>query len=231
MAILIGNHYKYSENFKNGKKSKKIFYEYQNNNMFTLPENTELLIMSDLHSATPNIIDDLILTKKINKNTIVISTGDMAGNGKMGGDGDPYNEYLKISENAKSFYFVQGNHDIFNKKCKELKNDDGTFCHVEGLIQNTPIGTITGLNGVETHDCRVNKKIHKYSEKIYEKRLKFLLNQKPDILLTHQPIEKKRLSKYHLPKYHLCGHYHIDDFFQVGEYIMINIDGKIINFI
>lgn len=33
-----------------------------------------------------------------------------------------------------------------NEKCKELQNDDMTFCHVEGKLQKIIIGTITGLH-------------------------------------------------------------------------------------
>lgn len=228
--MQLEKHNKYYETLKDTKKY-KTYYLYDNNNVFTLPNDIKLLLMSDLHTATTKIIDDLIKIKKICKNTIVISTGDMAGNGKIGGNGDPYPDYLKIKNTAYSFYFVQGNHDIFNKKCRDLQNDDGTFCHVEGKIQQTVIGSITGLNGITTFDCRVDKKKHRFSEELYEKRLEYVLNLKPDILLTHQPLKKETLKKYYLPKIHLCGHYDINDFFQSDkDYTMINLDGKIMEF-
>jgi len=214
------------------RKNHKIYYYYENNGLFSLPKNTKLLLMSDLHTATTYIIDDLIKKKKIDKNVIVISTGDMAGNGKMGGDADPYDDYVKINKHAKLFYFVQGNHDVFNQKCKELKNDDGTYCCVEGRVQNTPFGTISGINGIETSANKVKVLKHKYSSEIYNKRLKFsLMTFEPDIFLTHQPIKKDILEKYHLPKYHLCGHYHMEDYFQTDDdHTMINLDNRILEF-
>lgn len=231
MAEFIRKHSKYCEYIK-GRKNTKIYYQYKNNGLFSLPENTKLIIMSDLHTATTEIIDDMIKKKRINKNTIIITTGDMAGNGKMGGDADPYDDYLKIHKHAKLFYFVQGNHDLFNEKCKELINDDGTICGVDGIVQDTLLGTISGINGIETKDTKANKLKHKFSHKVYHKKLKFVLSKyNPDILLTHQPIDKEILVKYHLPKYHLCGHHHIDDFFQTNDYTMINLDGRIMEFI
>lgn len=51
-------------------------------------------------------------------------------------------------------------------------------------------------------------------------------------VLTHQPIDKKRLNEIYLSKIHLCGHYHMKDFFVNDEdYCMINLDGKIMEFV
>lgn len=221
---------RYVEILKNGKEKYKSVHCFKNDDLFCLKDGLKLILMSDLHSATTDIITDLIRKKTIDNNTIVICTGDMAGNWKIGGDADPYDDYTKIRDVAKSLYFVQGNHDIFNEKSKQLKNSDGTFCNVEGILQQTPLGTITGLNGIETDNCRVEHSKHRYSSDLYERRLKYVLKMKPDILLTHQPLGTERLEKYGIvPKYHLCGHYHVDDFFQRhSNHTMINLDSRII---
>lgn len=229
--VLINKSTDYKEIFKNTKIRTKDYYSYSNNGLFNLGQYKRLIIMSDIHSITPKVIDDLIKSKKIDKDTIVITTGDMAGNGKMGGDADPYNDYLKINQHAGLFYFVQGNHDTYNPKCKDLVNSDGTYCCVEGRLQNTPLGTISGVNGIETIEKKVNKDKHKYDSELYNKRLRFTLKGKPDILLTHQPIEKDLLKKYHLPKYHIHGHNHFDNHFRIEDYVMINLDNKIMEFI
>ncbi len=229
--MLVRTHTKYFEIVKDKKKI-KTYYLYKNSNVFNIKEDIQLLLMSDLHGATTDIINDLIKKNILSKKTCVICTGDMAGNGKIGGNGDPYLDYVKIKDNAHSFFFVQGNHDVYNEKCKELKNDDGTYCHVEGKLQNTILGTISGLNGIEVIENNIDKDMHKFSEELYQKRLEYVLNLKPDILLTHQPINKDRLEKIYLPKIHMCGHYDIENFFQLYDnHTMINLDNKIIHFI
>jgi predicted MPP superfamily phosphohydrolase len=226
---LIRKHTKYYEFLiKKGRKKHKEYSKYINNNLFQL-NGHRLIIMSDMHTATSDVFDDMIKKKIIDKNTIVITTGDMSGNGKMGGDSDPYDDYVKIQQNAKCFYFVQGNHDILNKKCEELVNDDGSHCMVDGRLVNSPLGTIGGINGIETNDSKVDHNKHKYSTKTYQKKLEFALNSRPDILLTHQPINKNRLTI--LPKYHLCGHQPIEPCFVINsDYTMINLDNKIMEF-
>jgi predicted MPP superfamily phosphohydrolase len=226
---LIRKHTKYYEILiKKGRKKPKEYSQYINNNLFQL-NGHRLIIMSDMHTATGDVIDDLIKKKTINKNTIVITTGDMSGNGKMGGDSDPYDDYVKIQQSAGYFYFVQGNHDILNEKCKDIINDDGSFCMVDGRVVNSPLGTIGGINGIETDDSKVDHNIHKYSRKTYQKKLEFALNTRPDILLTHQPIQKSRIKI--LPKYHLCGHQPIEPYFVIDDdYTMINLDNKIMEF-
>lgn len=192
MNKLLGNvireHHKYIEYV--GKKNKpkpKMFVKYKNNNLFNLPKDTSLLIMSDIHSITSDVVDDLIKKKIINKNTYVFSCGDMAGRGNIGGDGNPYDSYLNIKNNSKGFYFVQGNHDAYDERCLQLKNDDNTLCHVEGILQETPLGTISGVNGIYIENDKTERNKHKIREKLYKKRLGFVLNLKPDILLTHMP--------------------------------------------
>lgn len=224
--ILYHQHKKYVEIFKNKEKS-KIYQSYYNDGMFKLDDDKTLLIMSDIHSATTRVINDLIKKKIINKNTIVLTTGDMAGDGKMGGYGDPYNDYVNILENSYRFYFVQGNHDIKNDKCYNLVNDDGTKCMLDNIIENTCIGKIGGVNGIGTLPKRVDHNKHKYMYDDYYKKINDITSEKLDILLTHQPINKKTF-KYTIPLLHICGHAPIEPYIQCDEdYTMINLDGRI----
>ena len=240
---LLRSHQKYVEYV--GKKLKpkpKTFYTFKNNGFFTLDSETRLLIMSDIHSITLDVIDSLVKKKKIDKNTIVITCGDMAGNGHIGGDGNPYDSYVKILESSKLFFFVQGNHDDFDKRANLLKNSDGSTCCVEGILQTTPIGTITGLNGVIAKDKYVNPKKHKYSQELYYERLDYILKLKPDIVLTHQPLSDDDITRQksiHVPKIRICGHQHNEDWFVMShnqdtgklEHISMNMDNKIAEFI
>ncbi len=227
---LVHSHNKYIETVGNKNKNKiKEYYCYKNNNFFNL-QNNRLVLMSDLHSLSDFIIDDLIKKKKIDSNTIVISTGDMSGNNKIGGNGDPYTTYKKILDNSSKFYFVQGNHDIHNNKCYELKNNDGTTCLVDMIMINTPIGKISGINGIEVDDQNVNHNFHKYSNKEYNERLTKVLELEPDIILSHQPITNINFEKYNV-KYYICGHYGIEPFIEIKNNIsFINLDNKVLIF-
>ena len=227
---LIHSHNKYIEIVGNKNKSKiKEYYCYKNNDFFNL-QNNRLILMSDLHSLADFIIDDLIKKKKIDKNTIVISTGDMSGNNKIGGNGDPYNTYKKILDNSGKFYFVQGNHDAHNDKCYELKNNDDTPCLVNMIMINNPIGKIAGINGIEVDDDNVNHNFHKYSNKEYNERLTKVLELEPDIILSHQPITNINFDKYNV-KYYICGHYKIEPFIEIKNNIsFINLDNKVLIF-
>jgi predicted MPP superfamily phosphohydrolase len=227
---LIHSHNKYCEVVGNKNKNKiKEYYCYKNNNFFNL-QNNKLVLMSDLHSLTDFVIDDLIKKKKIDSNTIVISTGDMCGNNKIGGNGDPYNTYKKILFHSCKFYFVQGNHDAHNDKCYELQNSDGSPCLVDSIIINTPIGKIAGINGIYVDDENINHKFHKYSNKEYNDKLKKIFDLNPDIILSHQPITNIDFTKYNV-KYFICGHYKIEPFIQINNNIsFINLDNKILVF-
>lgn len=55
------------------------------------------------------------------------------------------------------------------KKCKKLINKDSSKCCVEGFLQDTMIGTITGISGIEVKDEHVNRKLHKYPRDEYQK--------------------------------------------------------------
>lgn len=232
---LIRSHNKYCEivgnKNKNKNKIKECFF-YKNNDFFQLNK-IKLVLMSDLHSLTEYIIDDLIKKKIINSNTIVISTGDMSGNNKIGGNGDPYNTYKKILTNTGKFYFVQGNHDIYNEKCIELKNNDNSSCMVDSIIVDTPIGKIAGINGISVDNNNEDYNYHKYSHKEYNEKLLKILEFNPDIILSHQPIQEIpgiNFQNYNV-KYYISGHYKIEPFIQINtNFSFINIDNKILIF-
>lgn len=231
---LIRSHNKYCENVGNKNKPKiKECYFYKNNNFFKLDKfnKLKLVVMSDLHSLTSFIIDDLIKKKIIDSNTIVITLGDMSGESKkIGGNGDPYDSYKKILENSNKFYFVQGNHDLSDDKFNLLKNDDLSPCMVDTIMIDTPIGKIAGINGIEVDENNINNNYHKYSSNEYNEKLHKILELNPDIILSHQPITGINHSDYKI-KYYFSGHYKINPFIQINNnYALINVDNKILIF-
>lgn len=116
----------------------------------------------------------------------------MVNQKKIGSNGDPYNSYKKILENSNKFYFVQGNHDISDDKFNLLLNDDLTPCAVDSIVVDTPIGKMAGINGI-IDDNNIDYNYHKYSSTEYNKKLLNILELKPDIILSHQPISGNRL--------------------------------------
>jgi len=57
--------------------------------------------MSDIHGATHEVVHSLIKRGVIDKNTVVICTGDMGGeNGNMGGVIDPTPDYIALHPSA-----------------------------------------------------------------------------------------------------------------------------------
>lgn len=147
---------------------------------------------------------------------------------KIGGNGDPYNSYKKILENSNKFYFVQGNHDIYDDKFNSLKNNDLTPCAVDSIVVDTPIGRIGGINGIEVDDNNIDNNYHKYSSEEYNEKLLNILELNPDIILSHQPISNIDFSE-HKVKYYISGHCKIDPFIQIKDDLaLINVDNKIL---
>lgn len=222
-----GRHYNYVE-IVEGKRIRKMYHYMQNRGMFKIPESVDkLIVMSDIHSATPEVVGDMIANDIINKDTIVLSMGDMSGNFELGGNGDPINEYRAIRDAARAFYFVQGNHDEQNSSAEALKNDDGTRCCVDRRVQDTPIGKIGGVNGIISRGQKPPRpQLHIYHQDTYLQRLKNVLASKPDILMTHQPVRLS--SELYQPKLRLCGHCHAsDDRFLKNDFI--NCDNRILD--
>ena len=55
---------KYVEIMKRGKLHPKICYYYKNNKLFDLKNNIKLILMSDIHSITTLVVDDMIKKKE-----------------------------------------------------------------------------------------------------------------------------------------------------------------------
>lgn len=227
--IRVSKNYSEFVGNKNKEKIKECYF-YKNNNFFNL-NGFKLILMSDLHSMTEFIVDDLIRKKIINSSTIVITMGDMSGDNKrIGANGDPYNSYKKILANSNKFYFVQGNHDIYDEKFVHLLNGDLTPCMVDSIVVDTPIGKIAGINGIQVDDELVNHNSHKYSSQEYNEKLQKILELNPDIILSHQPILNIDFVS-HKTKYYISGHYKIEPFIDIKNNIAsINVDNKIIIF-
>ena len=83
--------------------------------LFILPT----LIMSDLHSHSFQIANSLNDCLNLDK-FVVLCAGDMTGEGIFGSDGNPFDTYKLFAEQAKEFYFVQGNHDLPSNEDKQL---------------------------------------------------------------------------------------------------------------
>lgn len=189
----------------------------------------KIIAMSDMHSVTNPVVTQLIRKKHINKNTVVILTGDMAGNGRSGAPGDenPYDSYVEILKHAHSLYFVQGNHDIYDPKALyELHNEDGTPCCVHNTVVQTPIGTIAGVNGIITPNADESR--HKYTEKQYNSWIsKFTKRKDIDIFLTHMPIRRENV----FAKVHMYGHAHADKYYYThNDSLCLNMDSRVIMF-
>ena len=57
-----------------------------------------------------------------------------------------------------------------------------------------------------------------------------MLELKPDIILSHQPITNINFEQYNV-KYYICGHYPIEPFIEIKNNIsFINLDNKVLIF-
>eukprot|EP00040_Diaphanoeca_grandis_P008982 m.47113 g.47113 ORF g.47113 m.47113 type:complete len:234 (+) comp20419_c0_seq1:130-831(+) len=214
-----------TESFKRGRDGCKALHHC----VIQWPNRTErvknVIAMSDMHTATATVIDMLIQKKKINKGTIVICTGDMAGiYQQKGSDEDPIAEYRKLQQAALALYFVQGNHDVQNAETREMYNDDGTPCHVAGLVVETAVGSIGGVDGI-IDDVKPDPSLHKYTTTEYMSMFKKVTARNPQILLTHTPLASDVM---HSSKIHLYGHAPVTPYAQIThDALSLNMDGRI----
>jgi predicted MPP superfamily phosphohydrolase len=187
-----------------------------------------VIAMSDIHSMTADVVDWLISTRRITPQTVVITTGDMAGNGRLGEDGDPLQQYIRLRDAALALYFVQGNHDDFNPQALALRNSDGTPCCVDGDVIQTPLGAIGGVNGITVLDEHVEPAKHKLSAVDYNAQYRRVLSMGPTIMLTHQPVEREDMAANCI---HLFGHAHHDNYADYDETTLsLNMDGRVFQF-
>jgi predicted phosphodiesterase len=214
----------------------KIELMWIDSNLFEEP----CLITSDLHSHSREVFDELVSVQGIDlKSLNVITLGDMAGDYVYGSDGDPTELYEYLHSNCKSFYFVQGNHDLPPTdidRLESMMNDDGTPCFVpEGEIIKTPFGNMAGVHGsfsLKRKKAYVRGKFS-YCKQLLSVRKCDSFDEGVDILLTHDCPEKKDIMecvKKIRPKIHLFGHYHLDDYhFQdvENEIDFFNADARV----
>lgn len=158
--------------------------------------------MSDMHGACSEVVQKFIRNGTIDKDTVVICTGDMGGaDGKLGGLLDPTEQYQTIRAACKAFYFVQGNHDVNQGKIhRDWLNDDGTICYLHRRCVDTCLGRMGGVSGITIRDKeKEDPECHKYLPETYERFLhKEVMQNRPSIVLTHMPPKKSLGVKLHL---------------------------------
>lgn len=183
------------------------------------------IVCSDLHTyglrtfqlLTENFVD---LSK-----FIVISVGDMAGDGKKGTDADPTELYTFLQNTSKQFLYVQGNHDLESPMTQTSNIADGETI-------DTDLGKIGGINGIISKRDKTEKTYISYLHKLFA--------QKIDILLTHetpkipscignQALFSTIQSRNKHPLIHIFGHcYHNEPFHFISGTQYINVDSRVI---
>lgn len=206
----------------------------EDNNIFGNP----VILMSDIHSHTQQVIDYLKEQYDLSKYT-VITVGDMSGTDDLSTQ-----YYQQLADLAHNFYFVQGNHDMpdKNKVCNTLKNRDSTNCMVDLDVnidvQKTDIGKIGGVNGII---CTKSKNHpYKLESSLFLKKL-LKLKDKVDVLLLHDTpkhsenvIGNKDLwNSVKVVKPNICvyGHcHHKEVYYFVNNIHLFNVDSRIVIF-
>jgi Icc-related predicted phosphoesterase len=201
-----------------------------------------VLITSDLHEYTLQVFKDFHSNYTLD-NYHVICAGDMSGKGKRGSDDNPITAYEFISENAKSFYFVQGNHDLPDPDGKELKlkNKDDTYCMLRDATKvKTTIGSMIGVNGTVSTKEHPYKKTPEQFFSLIKKSLQvptgfFITHEspaipKPDGKSFHNgKQELYKLVDQYKPKIHIYGHcYHTEPYRIINGVTYINCDSRLI---
>ncbi len=160
-----------------------------------------------------------------------------------GEDGDPTPTYQFIRNRAKALYIIQGNHDLPPSNIKdltEMKNNDGTYCYLpDGKPVNTLVGKIGGVHGIISD----HKHPYKKSEQQYIRLLHKVLQNRLDILVTHDTpsfyyekhtecIGKKQLYeavRNYKPKIYIYGHCHHPFFYKNKVNIhFFNVDARVL---
>lgn len=197
-------------------------------NLFSHPT----ILTGDLHTYGLQVFQTLHSYIDLNK-FIVLSVGDMAGNGNKGADVDPTELYTFINEHSKKFYYVQGNHDLQSPTTSDHNIVDGT-------VVNTEIGKIGGVNGIISD----KKRLYRLPEKEFLQHIQSSLNQNINILLTHEtpalPVfdpkyktpcigQKSLYSSLKSPLIYVYGHCHHTVFYHyISGIHFINADARVI---
>lgn len=210
------------EEMRRGQRKAKTLHRCRLEDTFTCADSSvhAVVAMSDMHGACPNVVTKLI--KRGLSDTVVICTGDMAGNGSKGGNSDPYPQYVRLRDAARALYLVQGNHDAYSKETLALRNDDGTPCCVDGRVVATPIGLVGGVSGIVSD--HPNPALHKLPANEFDVRLAAVVAKCPDVLLTHTPLEE-----YYAVPIHLYGHAPVTPYaqFPAPDRVTLCMDNRI----
>lgn len=217
----------FKEELRNGHFKAKSMHFCSLKSMWPDFVGKRVVAMSDIHGATTESITKLIKRKLIDDETIVLCTGDMAGTGRVGSNDDPFDDYVTLKNACRALYLVQGNHDVFNAGVMTLMNRDGSPCCVHRQVIQTPLGRLGGINGIMVDDDKANKQLHKFTSSDYTKWLNQVLQQKPDILLTHTPVKTPRSVPLHL-----FGHDHFENYIDIvgPNCLKLNMDCRIFVF-
>lgn len=198
----------YSEALKKGKTTPKSLHYCSLTATWPNARVKRVVAMSDIHGATHEVVASLIKRGIIDKDTVVICTGDMGGaDGKMGGVLDPTPDYLDLRKAAAAFYFVQGNHDADQTAVHRYwRNADRTPCYLHRRVVQTTLGlgTIGGVSGIIAGRKEPDPSCHIYEKPAYDGFLRSVMEKRPEVLLTHTPLDGRDLDC----RVHLFGHAH-----------------------
>jgi len=157
-----------------------LFHQVDN----LLDPSCQFILLSDMHAVALEIAQKLE-SMDLLKDSIVIAAGDMAGTGKIGSDGDPYEAYKYFLDHSKAFYFVQGNHDYYSDEVEGLRNKDDTFCSLDRYVvtlgeAGLRVGRVHGIIGKDKPE------LHKFPRGVYQTYLRQVLGKGLDVLVTHE---------------------------------------------
>lgn len=219
----------YAEELKKGKTTPKSLHYCSLRATWPDARVKRVVAMSDIHGATHEVVHSLIKRGLIDKDTVVICTGDMGGeNGNMGGVIDPTPDYITLQETCAAFYFVQGNHDCDKMDMHRYwRNPDNTPCYVHRRVVQTTLGlgTIGGVSGIIAGPKGPNPDAHIYDNDMYQGWLRSVMAKRPDVLLTHTPLQHEQDCRVHL-----YGHAHAwDGYARVDDRgrLRLNMDCRI----
>lgn len=183
--------------------------------------NDKFIIFGDLHKMS-DIIVEYLDENNYFTDRIVICTGGLGSGSTKYSNGDPIEIYKKILDKCRELYFVQGDHDVHNQEIDLLINKNGNPCCLDKKIVCTTLGTIGGINGVIKKNNNPN--LYKFTESEYIKSCNALLEDKPDIFVTHE-IPKTYMF---YPKLHIYSHLHHKLHYYKNYTEYINPNGRII---
>ncbi|BBM86869.1 metallophosphoesterase family protein [Candidatus Uabimicrobium amorphum] len=198
-----------------------------------------IILTSDLHNNTDLVLNHLEEVLPKAKDWTFISAGDMAGDGKKGGDGDAIPHLQWAKGLFRRVYFVQGNHDFNSPHAQKMKNSDGTLCHLSRRRQNiAELGWIAGMDGIISS----KKKLHRTPKKEYFREIQNLAKKGLQWLVTHEvpcipSISKQKKGYAQLTEIvtnsniqcHVFGHCYFSEWYgKIKSSSFFGVDGRVI---